>query len=152
MPLLSLQEFDGFQAFFSDVMSNKLHTFFHGWNKRTFLVPSDSSAYLPAGGPPAHSRRRCLNSTSLKDGPDSSRDEGCYGYAKTDAPSDRCPAGRAVGIRVRCSGQMGHYHSRAPFNQGVTHPFFTCVGGSSTNTSTSGNNAAAVMSGQMERV
>lgn len=30
--------------------------------------------------------------------------------------------------------------------------FFTCVGGSSTNTSTSGNNAAAVMSGQMERV
>lgn len=107
-------------------MSNKLHTFFHGWNKRVFLAPSDSSAYLSAGGLPAHRRRRCLNSAPLKDGPDSSRDEGCYGYPKTDAPSDRCPAGRAVGIRVRCSGQMGHYHSRAPFNQGVTHPFSSC--------------------------
>lgn len=77
--------------------------------------------HLPAGGPPARCLRRCPNGAPLKDVPDSSRDEGCYGCPKTDAPSDRCPAG---GIRVRCSGQMGHYHSRAPFNQGVTHPFF----------------------------
>lgn len=66
---------------------------------------------------------RCLNSAPLTDLADSSRDEGCYGYPKTDAHSDRCPAACVVGIRVRCSGQMGHYHSRAPSNQGATHPF-----------------------------
>lgn len=46
-----------------------------------------------------------------------------------------------VGIRVRCSGQMGHYHSQAPYNQGATHPFsippfFICLGTFATNSRT----------------
>lgn len=82
-------------------------------------------AYLPAGGPPVPGLPRCLNRTTLKDVTDSSGDEGCYGYPKTDARSDAVDVLQpcAVGIRVRYSGQMGHYHSQAPFNQSVTHPF-----------------------------
>lgn len=57
--------------------------------------------YLPAGGPPVPALPRCLNSATLKDVTDSSRDEGCYGYPKTDAHSDRCPAACVVGIRLQ---------------------------------------------------
>lgn len=59
------------------------------------------SAYLPAGGPPVPCLPRCLNSTTLKDGTGSSGDKGCYGCSKTDAPSDRCPAGHVGGIGVK---------------------------------------------------
>lgn len=47
--------------------------------------------YLPAGGPPVIFHSRCLNGKMLKDMTDSSGDEGCYGYSKTDAHTDGCP-------------------------------------------------------------
>lgn len=46
--------------------------------------------YLPADGPPVILLPGCLNGKTLKDMTDSSWDEGCYGYSKTDANTDRC--------------------------------------------------------------
>lgn len=46
--------------------------------------------YLPADGPAVIFLPSCLNGKMLKDMTDSSWDEGCYGYLKTDANTNRC--------------------------------------------------------------